>query len=73
MQARDVMTTSVESVKPDTTVYDVARLMAAKRISGVPVVDESGQVVGMITEGDLLRANRPGSRRTRSRRRPPLF
>jgi len=55
MQARDVMTTSVETVRPDTPVHEVARQMADKRISGMPVVDESGKLVGIVTEGDLLR------------------
>ncbi|HKM62627.1 MAG TPA: CBS domain-containing protein, partial [Acidisphaera sp.] len=55
MQARDVMTTSVETVRPDTPVHEVARQMADKRISGMPVVDDSGKLVGMVTEGDLLR------------------
>ena len=66
MQARDIMTTNVVTVAPDTPVRDVARLMLEHRISGVPVVDRSGQLVGMITDGDLYRRAEPGSEKQRS-------
>ncbi|MFM0136272.1 CBS domain-containing protein [Caballeronia grimmiae] len=55
MLARDVMTSSVVSVKPDTTVHDLAALLVQHRISAAPVVDEDKRVIGMISEGDLLR------------------
>ncbi len=51
---RDVMTRSVLSVGPDTPLKDVALLLIEHRISGLPVVDGSGRVVGVISEGDLL-------------------
>jgi CBS domain-containing protein len=51
---RDVMTRSVLSVRPDTPLKDVARLLIENRISGLPVVDDAGQVVGVVSEGDLL-------------------
>ena len=57
MQARDVMTKAVVTVKPDTPIGKIAELLLEKRISGLPVVDENGSVVGMVTEGDLLRPN----------------
>ncbi len=57
MQARDVMTKAVVTVKPDTPIGRIAELLLEKRISGLPVVDENGSVVGMVTEGDLLRPN----------------
>jgi len=56
MQARDVMTTPVISVSEDTRVHDVVRLLLDHGISAVPVVDEQRRVVGMVSEGDLLRA-----------------
>jgi CBS domain-containing protein len=55
--AADVMTRDVATVRPDTTLRQVARVLASNRISGVPVVDEEGGVVGMITEADLLRTD----------------
>jgi CBS domain-containing protein len=55
MRARDVMTTDVVTVSPETSVRDAARLMLGKRISGLPVVDAAGQLVGVISEGDLMR------------------
>ena len=54
MRASDVMTSNVISVKPVMTVRDVARIFVDKKISGAPVVDAADQVVGMISEGDLL-------------------
>lgn len=54
MQARDLMTTEVVSVAPDTPVREVARLLLTHQISAVPVVDAAGMVVGMVSEGDLV-------------------
>ena len=55
MRAGDVMTTEVVTVGPGTSVTDVAKLMLERRISGVPVVDGSGRLVGLVSEGDLMR------------------
>lgn len=55
MQAKDVMTANVETVSPDTKVDEIARRLIARNISAVPVVDEKGQVVGIVSEGDLMR------------------
>lgn len=55
MQARDVMTTRVVTVSPDTNVREAARILLANRISAVPVVNGKGLVVGMLSEGDLMR------------------
>lgn len=55
MRAMDVMTTAVVAARPDMTVRDAAALLADNHISGMPVVDDEGKVVGMITEGDLFR------------------
>ncbi len=54
--ARDVMEPQVVSVGPDTPLIDVHRLFADEAISGAPVVDEDGGLVGVITAMDLLRA-----------------
>jgi CBS domain-containing protein len=54
MKARDVMTLAVYTVKPTMSVRDVARLFMERRISAVPVVDDQGKIVGIVSEGDLL-------------------
>lgn len=53
--ARDLMTLDVVTVPPDTPVMAVARLLADRGISAVPVLDAQGQLVGIVTEGDLIR------------------
>ncbi|MBI3516850.1 MAG: CBS domain-containing protein [Proteobacteria bacterium] len=55
MQAADVMTRDVITVEPNRSVSDVARLLLDKRISAVPVVDAGGKLIGIVSEGDLLR------------------
>jgi CBS domain-containing protein len=57
MQARDVMTTDVAFVKPETPIRKIAELLLERKISAVPVVDAGGAVVGMVSEGDLLRSS----------------
>src|SRR5215469_13589420 len=70
MRAMDVMTTDVITVDPDTTVQALATLLAERGISGAPVVDASGRLVGVVSEGDLLhRAEIGTARRHRERRR----
>lgn len=60
MKAKHVMTKAVVSVGPITNVQEIARLLLKRRISAVPVVDDRGRVIGMVSEGDLMR--RPESR-----------
>ena len=55
MQAKDVMTAKVVSVSKDTPVHEVVGLLLKYRISAVPVIDEARQVLGIVSEGDLLR------------------
>ncbi len=55
MKVKDIMTKPAVSVGQETTLKEVAALMAGKRFSGVPVVDEGERVVGVVTEADLLR------------------
>jgi CBS domain-containing protein len=67
MRARDVMVRAVVTTRPETTVEELARLMINLRISGVPVMDRDGRLVGIVTEGDLLRRAETGTERQRSR------
>jgi CBS domain-containing protein len=53
----DIMTTTVMSVQPDTPVSEIARLMSQYDISGLPVVDADNQVVGVVTELDMIVRN----------------
>lgn len=65
MQAKDIMTTKVVSVSEDTPVHEIVKLLLKHRISGIPVIGAAGKVVGMVSEGDLLRpegANHAGRR-----------
>ncbi|MGB8632321.1 MAG: CBS domain-containing protein, partial [Xanthobacteraceae bacterium] len=65
MQIRDVMTLKVISIGADELIIKAARLMLKNRISGLPVVDKEGALVGMVTEGDFLRRGELGTQRRR--------
>jgi CBS domain-containing protein len=67
MNIRDVMTTSVISVLPHASILEAIGLMLRHRISGLPVVDQSGKLRGIITEGDFLRRAEAGTQRRRPR------
>lgn len=54
MKTRDVMTSDPVVVEPDTPVEDVARLIVEHRLNGMPVVDPAGQLLGIVTGGDLM-------------------
>lgn len=66
MQANDVMTQTVISVSPDTELREIARLLLEHRISALPVVDEEHKVLGIVSEGDLLRRVETGTERRKS-------
>lgn len=55
MKARDVMTTPVITVRPDTSVRAAADLLCSHGFTAAPVVDASGTLVGIATEADLVR------------------
>jgi CBS domain-containing protein len=55
MLARDIMTTEVCTFAPETSVLEAAQLLVGRRISGAPVVDGAGRVIGIVSEGDLIR------------------
>ncbi len=58
LTARDIMTKNVVTVKPDTSIEELSALLVKNQISGVPVVDDSGNLYGIVTENDLIRQNK---------------
>ena len=66
MQAKDIMTAAVVTVRPDATVREIAGLLLERRISAVPVVDPDGRLLGIVSEGDLVRRPESGTGRPRS-------
>lgn len=67
MQARDIMASRVVSIAPEATVLEAIDLMLKNRISGLPVIDRTGALVGIVTEGDFLRRVETGTERKRPR------
>jgi CBS domain-containing protein len=66
MRAADVMRHRVTTIVPDATVAEGARVMLEHRVSGLPVVDAKGTLVGIVSEGDLLRRAELGTERHRA-------
>ena len=58
--ARDIMSSPAVVVQPETSWQEIAALLAAHRINRVPVVDQQGQLVGLVSRADLVRALSPG-------------
>lgn len=67
MKVREVMTQGVISVEPGDTVARAIRLMLQKHVSGLPVIDAAGRLVGIVTEGDFLHRIETGTQRRRPR------
>src|SRR5215469_16028602 len=67
MRAVDVMTVDPVSISPDDSIVEAIRLMLQRKFSGLPVVDSTGALVGIVTEGDLLRRTETGTQRKRPR------
>ena len=67
MRAHQIMSRPVITVTPDTTIVEAANTMLQKHISGLPVVDAMGKLVGMLSEGDFVRRSEIGTQRRRSR------
>jgi CBS domain-containing protein len=65
MTVRDVMTHQVYTVRPATTIAELAQLLASQRISGAPVTEPEDRVIGIVTEGDLIRRYEIGTDKTR--------
>ena len=58
LTAKDIMTKDVITVTPETSIEDLSALLVEHAISGVPVVDRSGALYGIITENDLINQNK---------------
>src|SRR5215470_9312954 len=69
MKARGVMASPVITVTPNSSVGELAQTLLKNRISGVPVVDSQGRLVGIVSEGDLLHRSEAGTEPRRSRGR----
>ncbi|HVN67971.1 MAG TPA: CBS domain-containing protein, partial [Candidatus Sulfotelmatobacter sp.] len=52
--ARDVMTTDIVTVKKETTIRELAELFTSRRIGSIPVVDDNGALIGIVSESDLI-------------------
>ena len=61
MIAREIMTRNVFTISPEVSVLELAQLLSQKSISGVPVIDTDGQIIGIVTEADIIgKVNREG-------------
>lgn len=60
MRVKDVMTTKIVRLSPDNSVRQAARIMFDSHVSGLPVVDDEGRLIGLISEGDLIRRTELG-------------
>jgi CBS domain-containing protein len=66
MRAKDLMTTDVVTVRPEETIRHVAETLLRHRISALPVINQEGELVGIVSEGDLMRRVEMGTERPRS-------
>lgn len=67
MRAHQIMTRTVITITPETTIAEAANTMLQKHVSGLPVVDASGKLVGIVSEGDFIRRSEIGTQRKRGR------
>jgi CBS domain-containing protein len=67
MRAHQIMTRRVITVKADTPILEAANLMLHQHVSGLPVVDEAGKLIGIVSEGDFIRRSEIGTQRKRGR------
>src|SRR5215831_19797602 len=67
MRAHQIMTKPVVTVGPEATIVEAANIMLQKHVSGLPVVDAAGKLVGIVSEGDFIRRSEIGTQRKRGR------
>jgi CBS domain-containing protein len=65
MRAHQIMTRPVITITPETTITEAANTMLQRHVSGLPVVDAAGKLVGIISEGDFIRRSEIGTQRKR--------
>ena len=70
MRAKDIMSSPVHTVRQTTTVESAAQLLTAKAVTALPVVDDTGRLVGMVSESDLLWHRVPSDPTAHLRRMP---
>jgi CBS domain-containing protein len=63
MRAHQIMTRPVVTIKPETTIVEAANTMLQRHVSGLPVVDAAGKLVGIVSEGDFIRRSEIGTQR----------
>jgi CBS domain-containing protein len=73
MQAHQVMTREVVTVGPETSIFEAAKIMLRNHISGLPVINAGGEVIGIVSEGDFLRRAEVGTQRRSGRWLALLF
>jgi CBS domain-containing protein len=71
MRAKDVMTIKIVRISPDNSVRQAAKMMLDNQVSGIPVVDDDGHLLGIISEGDLIRRTELGSDATLAEKAMP--
>src|SRR3984957_16423262 len=67
MRAHQIMIRPVITATPETTIDEAANIMLQKHVSGLPVVDATGKLVGIVSEGDFIRRSEIGTQRKRGR------
>ena len=67
MRAHQIMTRPVITISPDASIIEAASIMLQRHISGLPVVDAAGKLVGILSEGDFIRRSEIGTQRRRNR------
>ena len=67
MRAHQIMTRPVITVTPETSIVEAANIMLQKHVSGLPVIDATGKLVGIVSEGDFIRRSEIGTQRKRGR------
>lgn len=67
MLASDIMTAPVKTIGPDATIAEAIALLLSMRVSGLPVTDDAGRLVGIVSEGDFLHRTELGTARRRPR------
>jgi CBS domain-containing protein len=67
MRAHQIMIRPVITVTPETSIVEAANIMLQKHVSGLPVIDATGKLVGIVSEGDFIRRSEIGTQRKRGR------